>query len=109
MTQSQCEDMLADFAHELRQPLSVLEALTSYLDLIITTKDPRVDEQLQRMHSEIGHADQILREGLRTLSRKLVPQGCSGLTEVAPVPPCEGGVEELAQPLTQAAMASVTY
>ena len=109
MAQSYCEDILADFVHELRQPLSALEALTSYLELIITTQDVRVPEQLRRMHGEIDHADQILREGMITLRRQLLAQGRSALPEIPPVAPCEGVVEELARPLTHAAMASVTY
>ena len=59
---------LADFAHEIRQPLSALEALTSYLDLIIPEEETRVREQLRRMHMEIAHADRILSRGTRTLS-----------------------------------------
>jgi signal transduction histidine kinase len=62
---------LADFAHEVRQPLSTLEALTSYLDLIIPEEETRVREQLRRMHVEIDHADRILRDGMRTLGAYL--------------------------------------
>jgi hypothetical protein len=51
------EDVLADFAHQLRQPLSVLEALTFYLDLITSPADAQVHEQLQKVHSEIANAD----------------------------------------------------
>ncbi len=109
MAQSNFEDILADFAHQLRQPLSALEALTSYLDLITTPDDTRVHEQLSRMHSEIGHADQILREGIRTLRAYLPPQGRSVLADVPVAPPREDVVEELTRPLTSAAMASVTY
>lgn len=105
MTQSHCEEVLADFAHQLRQPLSVLEALTSYLDLIITAEDTRVQEQLRRMHCEIGHADQILREGMLALRRQLLNQGRTPLSDVPPVTTREGVVEELARPLTQAAIA----
>lgn len=105
MPQSQREDVLADFAHRLRQPLSVLEALTSYLDLITAAQDVRVREQLSRMHSEIGQADEILRDGLLTLRSYFLGQERSGLSE-APLPEA---VEELARPLTKAAMASVTY
>ena len=59
---------LADFVHEIRQPLSALEALTSYLDLIIPEEETRVRAQLRRMHMEIAHADRILSRGTRTLS-----------------------------------------
>lgn len=112
MTKARAEDVLADFAHQARQPLSALEALISYLDLITTPGDLRVREQLLRMHSEIDHADQILRDGLRTLRGYLAAQGpvlevpVFG-TEPAAAP--EGVVEELSRPLTNAAMAAVTY
>ena len=105
MAQSQSEDVLADFAHRLRQPLSALEALTSYLELITTSEDVRVREHLRHMHAEISQADQILRDGLLTLRPYFVGQGRSGLSEV----PCVEAVEELARPLTNAAMAAVTY
>ena len=59
---------LAEFAHDIRQPLSALEALTFYLDLIIPEEETRVREQLRRMHMEIAHADRILSRGTRTLS-----------------------------------------
>ena len=67
MAERTSENVLADFAHQLRQPLSALEALTCYLDLITKSEDTRVHEQLRRIHFEIGYADQILREGIRTL------------------------------------------
>jgi signal transduction histidine kinase len=103
------EDILVDFAHELRQPLSALEALTSYLDLITTREDTRVQEQLRRMHLEIDHADEILRDGLRTLRAYLSAQGRSVLVGNSPVAPPEAVVDEMARPLTNATMAPVTY
>jgi signal transduction histidine kinase len=109
VAQSNSEDILADFAHQLRQPLSALEALTSYLDLITTPEDTRIQEQLRRMHSEIGHADQILRDGLCTLRTCLPNQGRPVQGNVPVAPPREEVVEELTRPLTSAAMASVTY
>jgi signal transduction histidine kinase len=107
VAQACSEDILADFAHQMRQPLSALEALTSYLDLITRASDVRVREQLLRMHSEIDHADQILRDGMCAIRNYLSTQG-SVRVEVPPAPP-EGVVEELARPLTKAAMAAVTY
>lgn len=109
MAQSQSEDVLADFAHRLRQPLSALEALTSYLDLITTSEDVRVQEHLRHMHSEISQADQILRDGLRTLRPYFLSQERSGLSETASAAPRAEAVEEMARPRTNAAMASVTY
>lgn len=67
MAQFHSEDILADFAHQVRQPLSALEAMAFYLDLIAKPEDTRVHEQLQQIHAEIAEAEQILREGLCTL------------------------------------------
>jgi len=99
------ENVLADFAHQLRQPLSALEALTSYLDLITKSEDTRVHEQLRRMHLEIGCADQILREGMRTLLSYFP----SSIAEIPADTPLDGIVEDLNLPLTNRTMASVTY
>lgn len=109
MAQFQSEDVLADFAHRLRQPLSALEALTSYLDLITSSEDVRVQEQLRHMHSEISRADQIIRDGLLTLRPYFLHQERSGVAEAASVASRTEAVEELARPRTNAAMASVTY
>jgi len=109
VAQSQNEDVLADFAHRLRQPLSALEALTSYLDMIITAEDERVREHLRHMHAEISQADQILRDGLLTLRPYFRAQERSAISEAASVAPRVEAVEELARPRTNAAMASVTY
>ncbi len=106
MAQLHPDDILADFAHNLRQPLSALEALTTYLDLITTGDDPRVQEQLLRMHCQIGLADQILCEGVRKLRAHLAVEERAMLAEGAPPQP--EMVEELTRPLTNAAMASVT-
>ena len=65
--ESNPDDILADFAHQLRQPLSTLDALAFYLDLIAQPEDAQVHEQLRRVRSEVAHADQVLREGLGTL------------------------------------------
>ena len=58
------------------------------------------------MHLEIGCADQILREGIRTL---LAYWQSSSIAEVPADGAPEGIVEELSLPLTNAAMSSVTY
>lgn len=107
MAMAHFDDVLADFAHQMRQPLSTLEALACYLDLIVSADDLRAHEQLGRMHMEIEQADRILREGMRTLGAYLIPVR-SGAVESPPCEP-EGVAEELSRPLTNAAMASVTY
>lgn len=104
MPDVRCEDVLADFVHDLRQPLSALEALASYLDLI-APQDPRIHEHLRAMHVQLGQAEQILFEGARVL-RACVPY--AGHSKPEPAMPHDEVVEELACPLTSAAMASVT-
>lgn len=106
MAQAHCEDALADFAHRLRQPLRALEAVASYLDLIVP-EDDRVREQLLRIHLQIAQADQVLRDGMRELRVYLPAAGGSVLAPNPLAAPPE--VEELSRPLTRAAMASVTY
>jgi signal transduction histidine kinase len=69
---SQADNILADFAHQLRQPLSILDALAYYLDLIATPEDAQVHEHLRRMRSEIAHADQVLSDGLGTLRASML-------------------------------------
>ncbi len=105
MAQVHSVDVLADFAHEMREPLSALEALTSYLELI-APQDARIREQLRRMHTEIAHADQILSNGLRSLRGYLPSPGI--VRARGPAAP-EDVVEELSLPLTSVAMASVTH
>ena len=84
MPQSDSEDLLADLAHQLRQPLSALEALVFYLDLIAKPEEAQVHEQLRLMHSEIAHTDQILRDGVCTLRAYFQSQGRSVLADVPP-------------------------
>lgn len=106
MAQAHSVDVFADFAHEMRQPLSALEALTSYLDLI-TPEDTRIREQLRRMHAEIAHADQVLSDGLRAVRAHLPSPGSTLPPRSAAAPEDVG--EELRRPLTSAAMASVAH
>ncbi len=107
MAQMHSVDVLANFAHQLRQPLSALEALTSYLDLI-SPEDTRIREHLRRIHQEIACADQILCEGLRNVRAYMPSPGNAKLTELASAPP-KAVDEEFNRPLTHAAMAAVAH
>jgi len=77
VTQSRSEDILADFAHQLRQPLSTIGMLAFYLDLIAKPEDAQVHAQLQRIHAEIAHTDQVLLDGLCTLRAYFSSHGYS--------------------------------
>jgi signal transduction histidine kinase len=108
VAESHSRDLIADFAHQLRQPLSTLEALISYLELIIPVGDERAQEQLRSMHFEVGAVDQILAEGVRSLRALLANQPGSGAVDVLPLSEGET-VEGLSCALTSPATASVTY
>lgn len=107
MADAHVDEVVADFIHELRQPLSALEALTSYLDLVTPAENTLVHEQLRRMHRQIDQANQILKAGFHTLGAYFSMQG--GSVEALPAVAPEGVVEGISRPLTSAAMASVTY
>lgn len=103
MDQSQLQSFLSDFAHQLRQPLSTMRTLASYLEMIIPAEDVQVREQLRRMHAEVDLADQVLRQGLCRIIECVSSQDDRDFT-AAP----EGVVEELSRPLANAAMTAVT-
>ena len=82
MAQSHSKDLLSDFAHQLRQSLSTLDALAFYLDLIAKPENTQVHEQLRRIRAEIACTDQVLRDGLCTLRAYFLGQGRSVLADV---------------------------
>jgi signal transduction histidine kinase len=92
---SHSNDILADFAHRLRQPLSALDALAFYLSLIATPEDAAVHEQLQRMQAEIARADQVVREGLSTLRACYLSEDCSVPATEPKVTSCPRSVADL--------------
>ena len=47
-----------DFVHDLRQPLSTIECLTSYLELVCT--DTQTRDHLQRIQDMVIEANSIL-------------------------------------------------
>lgn len=58
-------DRMADFIHELRQPLGVLEACACFLELVLPEGEVRAREQLEEMHSQLDVASRILGERAR--------------------------------------------
>ena len=54
------ESALAEVAHELRQPLSAIEALASFLEIILPANEARAREHLQEIRLQVITADRIL-------------------------------------------------
>ncbi|HLY20497.1 MAG TPA: hypothetical protein VKR61_24890 [Bryobacteraceae bacterium] len=50
--------------HDLRQPLSVIEACADYLDLVLPEADQRSRQQLELLQQQVGDANRIMHEAL---------------------------------------------
>ncbi len=81
---------LADFAHELRQPLGILEICAFYLDRILPRDDARSREQLERIATQLDCANRIVDERTRRYARR------------------DAGETESSRVLTNSAMSMVT-
>src|SRR5882762_10844565 len=57
-------DVLRLIAHELRQPLSTIEAIAYYLTLVLPHDDPKIHEQLIRLQQLVEQSNWILTSGL---------------------------------------------
>jgi signal transduction histidine kinase len=56
--------VLSSLVHDLRQPLSVIEACADYLDLVLPAADPRTREQLELLQQQVSDANRIMHEAL---------------------------------------------
>jgi len=52
-------------AHELRQPLSTIESIAYYLNLVLPREDERAREQLSRLQGLVEQSNWILSNGVR--------------------------------------------
>jgi signal transduction histidine kinase len=55
---------LRDIAHDLRQPLSTIEAIAYYLSLVLPHDDEKTHEQLDRLQLLVEQSNWILSNGL---------------------------------------------
>jgi signal transduction histidine kinase len=67
------ETIIRNLAHELRQPLSALESIAFYLDLMLNHEDPKTRTQLRRLRRLVQESDwavsnAILAAGLTPLT-----------------------------------------
>lgn len=65
--------VIRNLVHELRQPLSALESIVFYLDLMVTDEDPKTRKQLRRLRQLVQRSDW-------TLSNAVLTAGAAPLT-----------------------------
>jgi nitrogen-specific signal transduction histidine kinase len=58
------DEILSTLAHELRQPLSNIEAVAYYLSMILPPGDENIQAQLARIRELVGQSDLILSAAL---------------------------------------------
>ena len=59
--------IISGLVHDLRQPLSVIDACADYLNLVLPPNDQRTREQLGLLQQQVGEANRILHEALLNL------------------------------------------
>jgi signal transduction histidine kinase len=59
----QVSTVVSVLVHDLRQPLSVIEACADYLDLVLP-EDDRTRQQLELLQQQVSDANRIMHEAL---------------------------------------------
>lgn len=67
------ESALAEVAHDLRQPLSAIGALASFLEITLPANDIRAREHLQEIRLQVTTADLILTSRMASNGRAAQP------------------------------------
>jgi len=73
------DEVLGTLAHELRQPLSNIEAIAYYLSMILPQGDAKIQPHLARIRELVEQSNLILSEALG-----LAPDPAAGPQSVAP-------------------------
>ena len=60
------ETVIRNLAHELRQPLSALESIAFYLDLMLAQEDPKTRKQLRRLRQLVQQSDWAVSNAILT-------------------------------------------
>jgi len=63
----QAATVVSALVHDLRQPLSVVEACADYLDLVLPAADCRSRQQLELLQQQVRDANRIMHEALLKL------------------------------------------
>ncbi len=64
-TDKTTDEVLGTLAHDLRQPLSNIEAIAYYLSMILPTNDAKIQPQLARIRELVEQSNSILSDALR--------------------------------------------
>jgi len=56
--------LMSVLVHDLRQPLSVIDACADYLNLVLPPTDNRARQQLELLQEQVGEANRILHAAL---------------------------------------------
>src|SRR5437868_3848157 len=75
-------DVLRLIAHELRQPLSTIEAIAYYLTLVVPHDDPKVHEQLVRLQQLVEQSNWIITSGLHLADPPSIEPAALDLAEI---------------------------
>ncbi|MGA2131685.1 MAG: hypothetical protein ABSH50_05160 [Bryobacteraceae bacterium] len=67
--------VLSLLVHDLRQPLSVIEACADYLDLVLPPTDSRSRRQLELLQQQVSDANRIMHEALVKVHYADLPTG----------------------------------
>ena len=60
------DTIIRNLAHELRQPLSALESIAFYLDLMLPQEDPKTRKQLRRLRQLVQQSDWAVSNAILT-------------------------------------------
>jgi signal transduction histidine kinase len=63
-TDQTTDEVLGTLAHELRQPLSTIEAIAYYLSMILPPDDAKIQPQLARIRELVEQSNLILSDAL---------------------------------------------
>ncbi|MGJ5820830.1 hypothetical protein [Paludibaculum fermentans] len=61
------ERMLRHLAHELRQPLSGIESIAYYLDMVLAAESPEIQLQCERLRRMVQHAHWLIEDAALAL------------------------------------------
>lgn len=53
-------EIVSQIAHELRQPLSTIESIAYYLDLVLPKEQPKIRQQLAKLQQLVDHSNWIV-------------------------------------------------